>query len=158
MYPILKLTLYMQCIYYIWQKHMFEEVLSWKAMIMKLKIVHCPPQKHNCVHFKFTLRHLHRPRQSFLQLHFTSSRHPLKASVSVVHDGVQFPLLSFCQPHSEGQPPSRAECLSMHHFKQAMFGNKPWLWIHLFQVLQNGLVEVQWWKLDTILNHTCQSF
>ena len=42
---------------------------------------------------------------------FTSSKtvflavafhHPLEASASVIHNGVQFPSLSFCQPHSEG--------------------------------------------------------
>ena len=41
------------------------------------------------------------PTTVLFAVHFTSSRHPLEASVSAVHNGVHFPSFS-SQPQSEG--------------------------------------------------------
>ena len=53
-------------------------------------LLHCPEQKHNCVHLRLTLKHLHLFVQAFLHPHFKCSLYTLAASGRVVQHGVHW--------------------------------------------------------------------
>ena len=65
---------------------------------------HWPAQKHNCVNFKFDLKHLHLAIHDFLQLHFNSSQQLFETSGRDFNVGVHSPSSAvFSQPQSEGE-------------------------------------------------------
>ena len=61
-------------------------VLTWPRFT-SYSLLHCPEQKHNCVHGRFALTQLHLLVHSFLHPHFNNSWQPLAASGRVDQHG-----------------------------------------------------------------------